>query len=196
MVSMKQMLKLPQVKVELLTPALEEVTSINMATQALLVLNWLRKFMVDENVSLEESTEKVSLPQPWRWETDSSALSTAPHRYPSTSALVGSLQLSPALYCSPSSLPSLSISHASLLAFSLLRLLALFALLSFLLFSSSPLSRLPPTRVRFFVIFRLVIWARAVPAPLPAFVVGRSAAAPVPGSVLAAAAPTASTDSR
>ena len=68
MVSTKQMLKLPQVKVELLTPALEEVTSINMATQALLVLDWLRKFMVDENVSLEESTEKVgqrrSCPRP------------------------------------------------------------------------------------------------------------------------------------
>ena len=65
MVSTKQMLKLPQVKVELLTPALEEVTSINMATQALLVLDWLRKFMVDENVSLEESTEKVGQRRPW-----------------------------------------------------------------------------------------------------------------------------------
>ncbi|XP_037083607.1 influenza virus NS1A-binding protein homolog A-like isoform X2 [Pollicipes pollicipes] len=61
MVATKQMLKLPQVKVELLTPALEEVTSINMSTQALLVLDWLRKFTIDENVSLEDSTEKVHL---------------------------------------------------------------------------------------------------------------------------------------
>ncbi|XP_043237757.1 influenza virus NS1A-binding protein homolog isoform X1 [Amphibalanus amphitrite] len=61
MVSTKQMMKLPQVKVELLTPALEEVTSINMATQALLVLDWLRKFMVEENMTLQESTEKLHL---------------------------------------------------------------------------------------------------------------------------------------
>ena len=59
MISTKQLLKLPQVRVELLTPTLEEVTSLSMATQALLVLNWLRKFMVDQNMSLEESTEKV-----------------------------------------------------------------------------------------------------------------------------------------
>jgi len=61
MLSTKQMLKLSQLRVELLTPALEEVTSLNMATQALLVLDWLRKFMLEEDISLEEATEKLHL---------------------------------------------------------------------------------------------------------------------------------------
>ena len=192
---MKQMLKLPQVKVELLTPALEEVTSINMATQALLVLNWLRKFMVDENVSLEESTEKVSLPQPWRWETNSSALSTAPHYppYPSTFALFSSPSLSTDL--PHLSHPSQFHTHRSLLFHS-------FAFLLFLPYCPSscflpplcPGCRLPavdylssfawsPGRVRCRRRSLPLWWAGPLPPPSPA---------PSPP----VAAPTASTDSR